>query len=294
MTIEVTYMSGAGNLFSVIDNRKYDFSIEQCSELSRILCEVTDFNKFATEGFLVINQSEGNEEFNVWFFNTDGTSGMMCGNGSRCSVLFAQLNDFYKINELKMEKFFKMAGNYYKFENIGKTIKVYFPPPKKIIQELSLEINSHIFKGNFIDVNSHHYVLNYDEIKDIINEDFDSFEINKFAIPLRRHVYFQPGGSNIDFYKVISTKTIYLRTFERGFEAETAACGTGAISTAISAYLDKYITLPVKIYPTSKQELIIDFKIDNNLTISSLSLEGGAEILNSIYIEIPDSILSKL
>ena len=83
MKIKVTYMSGAGNLFSVIDNRKYDFSIKQGEILAKILCSKNDLNDFQTEGLMFLEKHNENLDFECKFFNPDGSTGMMCGNGGR-------------------------------------------------------------------------------------------------------------------------------------------------------------------------------------------------------------------
>jgi len=107
MKLKVTYMSGAGNLFSIIDNRNYNFGEKLLSLLSPILCNPVQNNTIQSEGLLALNGSK-EYDFETLFFNPDGSHGMMCGNGGRCAVNFALLNNFYYDNNLKNFKINKI------------------------------------------------------------------------------------------------------------------------------------------------------------------------------------------
>lgn len=282
MKFEVTYMSGAGNLFSVIQFDSYPDNLD-LSNIAELLCNTNEFIKFSTEGLIAILPPTSDiTDFEVLFYNPDGSSGMMCGNGGRCAVRYA-LNAGYKANNLK----FKMAGNMYQYEIIEKDIKLYFAPPLEFSPNIDIEINdTAAYIGDYINVGTLHYVINYDDFQEEIGSTFREFKINDIAPAIRNHKEFSPGGVNVNFFQIIDDK-IYLRTYEKGVEAETGACGTGAISTALSLMWKSDLKPPMQIIPTAGEPLEVDFEFIG-LRLSSIILKGPAEIIGKEVIELPD------
>ncbi len=283
MIIEVYYMSGAGNLFSVIDNRKYKFSKKQGKILAPILCTKNEYNDFNSEGLMFLEDKSPSIDFSCKFFNPDGSTGMMCGNGGRAITRFAELNKLIKNKD--NIKFF-MSGNIYKSEIIGSDIKLYMPSPELLPLKLILDNNSSKILGYFNFTGTYHFVVNVDEN----SIDFDNFDINKLGAELRDNWEFEPGGSNINFIK-IKNNIIHLRTFEKGVDAETGACGTGAVAAALTAEEFYNLSFPIEVLPTSGERLIID-KVEENGEITNMILQGPAKILYNIQINIPDNLLS--
>lgn len=277
MDIKVTYMSGAGNLFTVIDNREYKFPKEILSKLAPTLCS----GRIPTEGLLAISDSS-DFDFDADFYNPDGSSGVMCGNGGRCSVLFAgQLNFFGNAEKSIIN--FSMAGEIYKAKLENNSVSLFMPPPIKILQRI--QINEDFFSGktDYINVNSDHIVFDFNDIEH--HSDFFEFDLINFARPLRNLTKLFPNGTNVNVYFIDSDNIIHLRTYERGVEAETASCGTGATSTAISIALAGLARFPITILPKSKSTLIIDIVGDFPNNIDSLILKGSAEIIGyDLYI----------
>jgi diaminopimelate epimerase len=275
-------MSGAGNLFSVINNDNYKLSKETAKLIAPIVCNINEFNNIRTEGLILINSSDDlTNDFFVDFYNPDGSNDAMCGNGSRCAVHFAD-----KFNLItNTNRIFSMADAQYQYIINKDTVKVFFPPLLFKDYKKTISLNGHNISGSFIDVGSKHFVIDYNDISELLNEDFFKFDINSFAPQIRYADEFSPAGVNVNIYNIIDN-LIYLRTYERGVEAETGACGTGAISTSFSVNHHLSIHFPITIIPPSKNELIIDI-IQANNEIINISLEGGAEIFNSEEIEIP-------
>jgi len=277
-------MSGAGNLFSVIDNRKYKFDINTLKQLSPILCSKNEYNNFISEGFIAIEDSDS-YDFTAKFFNPDGSFGAMCGNGGRCAVHFAFHNKFFTNNANIL---FDMADNIYeaKIERDG-NITLKFPPPVEIVLNKIIEIDTLNFNLTYIDVGSPHAVINYSELN--LNMPFREFDISKYGKSIRYHNEFQPSGVNANFY-LIDKNCIQLRTYERGVEAETGACGTGAISTAIAGHFLHGLPFPITIIPPSRQPLSVNCTLVGN-TITNLFLCGPTDILNKTTIDIPKFFL---
>lgn len=290
MKINVTYMSGAGNLFSVINNTDYGYSESELELLAPILCSDNKYNPNRAEGFLAINTSKDKDaEFDVQFYNPDGTKDAMCGNGGRCAVSFAiKKNIFQLLNNTEIK--FSMAGDTYKSKKNGDLIKLYFPPPKAVKTNIQIDLEDMTIFGDYIDVASRHFVIPRNNISFYANVDIETIDFIEFAKPIRNYSKFQPHGVNVSIYQYMNNNSIKIRTFERGVEAETAACGTGAISVAISAVGKGKAHFPLILIPPSGEKLIVDIEGEFPKKIISISLEGGAEILDEYAVEIPDNI----
>lgn len=283
MILDVTYMSGAGNLFTVIDLRKFPFSDEELSVLARLLCNPNQFNGIRTEGFLgVDNAIIENTDFSVKFFNPDGSSGMMCGNGGRCAIRFARRHQFTSKDELA----FSLAETIY-YGNYGEIIDIHFPPPESVTQNVKVEVLDKEFVGDFIQVGTEHFVA-YLQTHSI--EEFKRFEVDRFGRALRFSKLFAPRGTNANFYTEWNGKLL-LRTYERGVEAETGACGTGAISTAIAYSIATKFREKIDIIPSSGLPLSVKIIRNEVEEIVKIILSGHAEVIGSQDISIPDNFV---
>ncbi len=279
--IEVFRMSGAGNLFSIIDNRKYNFDDNQLFYLSKLLSNINDINNFSAEGFLAISDSK-NFDFEVKFYNPDGSSGMMCGNGGRCAIDFALNNMFLEKKHNTVT--FKMANNTYKGSIFDDGISLVLPAPIEIVFNKMLEINNFSISGTYINVSSDHFIINFDDL-DKFGIQFNKSDINTFAPKIRYHQGFDLNGVNVNIFKKVGN-IIYLYTYERGVESITGACGTGAISTAIHCHYIEKIPLPIMIYPPSSIPLFIDFEKNENDEIKNVLLKGHSEIIRRDVLKI--------
>lgn len=278
MDIKITYMSGAGNLFSVIDNRNYNLSKYLLQKLAPKFCSA----RIPTEGLLAINKSDS-VDFDADFYNPDGSSGVMCGNGGRCSVVFAGKYNFIdNLNKNFIE--FSMAGEIYKAKLENDVVSLYMPPPIEISQ--NIKIDEDFFSGftDYINVNSDHIVFNYANLNK--TESFFDFDLVEFAKPLRNLEILFPRGVNVNVYHIDNQNKIHLRTFERGVEAETGACGTGATSTAISLAITGIKEFPIEIIPKSKKNLIIDCVGLFPSKIENMILQGTAEIIGIDFLSV--------
>ncbi|MFN8359409.1 MAG: diaminopimelate epimerase [Candidatus Kapaibacterium sp.] len=275
MKFDVHYMSGAGNLFSVIDGRKLTVSNEEWMVYAPILCG-QDGTQFRTEGLIILNEGAEILDFEAEFFNPDGSHGAMCGNGGRCAVQFAK--QILGLNRVKNFSF-TMAGALYFAEMHGNNVRVHFPQPIEIKRNLQLESGEMTITCDYVDVGSQHIVVDYTHISED-SDSFKTFDIERFAPQFRSHDALAPRGANVNVYALQRDKSVLLRTFERGVEAETGACGTGAISTAISLILAEKTVSPVTIVPTSGKPIVVGW---NDTT---LWLEGPAEFIGKEEITI--------
>jgi diaminopimelate epimerase len=216
MTIVFNKYQGAGNDFIIIDNRKGRFNPSD-SGLIKKLCD-RRFGIGADGLILIKDSSEYN--FEMQYFNSDGFEGSMCGNGGRCSADFALKNGITCNNMI--------------FRAIDGTHKAI--SDKGIIRLQMNDVkDSVIIRDNyFINTGSPHYV--------IFKQNIDNIDVYNEGKRIRLSKDFAPGGTNVNFVEV-QESGIYVRTFERGVEDETLACGTGvtasAIATALTGTTDK-------------------------------------------------------
>jgi len=284
MQIEVEIMSGAGNIFSVIDNFEQKYSPDFFKRYAPLICSQS-YSPKTTEGILVIEPSNSVfKDFSLKFFNPDGSFGMMCGNGGRCAVAFALEKGLVKTNKESIK--FDVWGQEYSAETLGDEIKITFPPPKLIIQNKLVPVGNYNLLGDFIDVGSPHFILNFNSIPMSENYDFFSFPITELGRAIRFHNEFSPEGTNVDFF-TIQNDRIFLRTYERGVEAETGACGTGAIATAVSVFIKNPNKKSLEIIPTSKEKIRVVISTNEN-QIYALNLIGGYRFLGKYKIFIDD------
>ncbi len=254
-------MNGSGNDFIVINNREnvventVDISIE---EFVRRVCKRRE--SIGADGLILI-EKDNDYDFRWRFFNNDGSEVEMCGNGSRCAARFAFLNG---IASLSM-KFSTLAG-VIEAEITGvNTVKVKLTNPKDYKSKIKLEgIDMPV---SFINTGVPHVVYFVNNI-DIVN-------VKELGAKTRYHDYFEDEGTNVNFVEVVDKKTVKIRTYERGVEDETLACGTGSTAAAVIAVLEGKCESPVDVVTRSGKILKV-YVYKNKDSVEKVYLEGDA------------------
>lgn len=229
-----------------------------------------------TEGLMLLEIS--NEyDFECKFFNPDGSTGMMCGNGGRAIVRYA-----YEVNHIHQSQddiVFFMANDIYKAKITSDNIDLTMSEVK-FETDKTLTIDDKKINTYYVDNGSQHIAINIEEF-DII--DINSLNVLDLGKKVRFNKALEPQGANANFYNHDGS-LINLRTYERGVEKETGACGTGAVATAIAAHKKLKIDYPITIIPTSQDRLIIDKEIKDDKIVYHLI--GPANIINQNKLEI--------
>lgn len=255
--ISFTKMSGAGNDFILIDdddNPEFLFSEKTIQKL----CD--RHNGIGADGVILISSSE-QYDFVMNYYNADGSTGSLCGNGARCAVKFA-LNTKRIID--KTTRFLSNNSEYSGEILEDETIQFNLNPPSDLRKNIQLKTSGKDITAHFINTGSPHVV--------IMVEDLDKISVESIGREIRCLAEFTPGGTNVNFVK-IENEEIHIRTYERGVESETLACGTGSVAAAIIYNLTDGIKPPVKILPRSKDKLFVNFDVRNN-EFSNISLTG--------------------
>lgn len=267
MLIEVEHWSGAGNRFVIVDNRKQIIDTHSKNLITN-LCQRKTL-PYAEGVLILIGVNKNNFSCNYEFYNPDGSTGVMCGNGARCAVRYTILNDNLNLNEIELI----LNGCSYKAKildnhNVALRLPLY--------KELRF-IDSWIY----VNVGSHHIVLDGHDLTQSIDE-FHQFDLVKFAnenLNIYRNKTLIPNLNLNIAYLINDCSMIYIRTYENGVYDETQACGTGAVSTAIAFWKKKLLqNRTIHIMPKSERLLTVHLELDNQReNILGMILEGDAQ-----------------
>ncbi|NOS85576.1 MAG: diaminopimelate epimerase [Ignavibacteria bacterium] len=266
--------SGAGNDFVMINNITEKIAFDKQMELTIKLCN-ENFPKI--DGVIFADEPVNkNSAVRMNYYNRDGSFGAMCGNGARCIAMFAYKNGITDKRKFTLEA----VDDVYSAEIVSdEIVTIGFPEPKEVRTDIRITDDAgKPFNVSYTNVGSDHIILfiNEDINKLYLNcTDMDKLDVDNLGRMLRFHKDFDPRGGNVNFAEIQPDGTIRLRTYERGVERETLACGTGIISTGVIGMLKKGISSPVKIKVQSGEILLVNGRIENG-KIMDLSLTGSA------------------
>ena len=249
-----------GNDFVIIDNRRAP--IKSLSQLAKKVCDRK--RSIGADGLLIIEPSK-TCDFKMRIFNSDGSEAQMCGNGSRCIALYAAKKNITS-SEMTIET---LAGLLRASVKSG-IVKVMLTEPKDIRWNFCLMIHKCPYKLSFLNTGVPHVVH--------FVEDLDSIDVKNIGSHLRNHGEFSPEGTNADFVKVVGKNRIQVRTYERGVEDETLACGTGSVASALISADAEKMESPITVETRSGEKLKVYFdKVEGNF--KNVYLEGKAELV---------------
>ncbi|MFO7760133.1 MAG: diaminopimelate epimerase [Desulfobia sp.] len=265
-------MSGAGNDFIIIDHRCPIVSTEDMPSFVKKVCR----RKFSVgaDGLIFIEKSQ-EADFSWQFFNGDGSEAEMCGNGARCAARFA-FNNGIAPREMS---FMTKAGRI-KAGVSGDSVKLAMTAPQDINLGRKVQINNEILTVHSLNTGVPHAI--------ILVENNRETPVKEWGRSIRFHEMFSPAGANVNFLEVTDSNKLYLRTYERGVEDETLACGTGAVAAAITASILGKTKEPVQITTSGGEILKIHFK-QSEAAITDVYLEGPARDIYQGNL-LPDSL----
>lgn len=279
MKISFAKMSGAGNDFIVIDNRSgiitepSKFTIAVCNRRLGI----------GADGILLIETSS-KSDFAMKYYNADGSNAGMCGNGGRCLAKYAFDYGIVTNNNFKFEAF----GHIYEASRITPTVyelKMKDPVNFKPNQEIAL--GSKIIKGNYLNTGTDHSVIFLEDNPGI--GELNAADIFNLGRSIRYHKIYEPIGTNVNFVSKIGTNSIKIRTYERGVEDETLACGTGSVASALLSSIKFGMNSPVNVYVLSGAVLNISFEKNGTSSFNQVKLKGPAETVFNGTIDLHNS-----
>jgi diaminopimelate epimerase len=216
------------------------------------------------DGLILIENSD-KANFKWRFFNADGSEADMCGNGSRCAARFAYAN---KIAPRQMS--FETKAGIIKAELKGKNVKVQLTQPRDLRLDFMIPIDGQNYEACSLNTGVPHVVY--------FVKDLDNTDVFNLGRKTRYHEMFQPAGANANFVKVTGKHKLKIRTYERGVEDETFACGTGSVATALIAGAKGVIASPVTVLTKGGMTLKVYFDWDGK-EFTNVFLEGEARII---------------
>ncbi len=262
-------MNGAGNDFVLIDNRARKMMLSR-DQVVR-LCD--RHRGVGADGVLLLVPPASEKADWAWeFYNSDGSTGEMCGNGARCFARFVQ-----KLTGLTRGFSFETEAGVIKATFQGHRVTVSLTPPKdlRLNEQVALTVGTQTVHS--LNTGVPHAVL--------FVPDADRAMVQQLGPEIRRHAHFGPKGTNVNFVQRLGPNHIRVRTFERGVEGETLACGTGVTASALVAARLHGFTSPVKVQVQGGEELEVSFREDHG-EFADVRLSGPAEFVFEGRIEI--------
>ncbi|MEF3167911.1 MAG: diaminopimelate epimerase [Deltaproteobacteria bacterium] len=254
-----TKMHGGGNDFILIDNRTGVVG-EDAAGLARMLCR----RKFSVgaDGLILIEPSN-TADFRWRFYNADGSEAEMCGNGARCAARFAYLSGIAG-PRLRFET---QAGLIHGEVTDGR-VRIGLSPPQNLVCDIIISVDGKPIKVHHVNTGVPHTIL--------LTDDLDTAPVRELGRAIRFHERFAPAGTNVNFVQVFHPHSIRIRTYERGVEDETLACGTGAAASAIVTSHLSLTKSPVSVLTQGGEELTVHFTTGRDGRIEEVLLEGDA------------------
>ncbi len=269
MLLHFYKMNGAGNDFIVIDNR--DLSIQLDEGTIAALCD--RHRGVGADGLLAVEPAEHGADYKFRYYNADGGEAEMCGNGARCFGRFtAHLDEEAK----EVVTFETMAGTL-SAHMVEENVRIAMSTPHDLRLNLDLPVDGLQGSIHFINTGVPHVV--------VFVEDLQNVDVLKYGTLLRYHEAFAPAGTNVNFAKVLSPQHIAIRTYERGVEDETLACGTGMTACALIHHLLTGAASPVKVDVAGGDTLEIGFSAHGQ-NFNDVTLSGPADFVFEGAIEI--------
>ncbi len=253
-------MVASGNDFVVIDNRQK--IVTKPVEFAKRVCPV--HTAVGADGVLLIENSKRADYF-LRIMNADGSEAEACGNGYRCVGLFA--HEFLR------------AGKHIVFETLAGLIEVdvngrgaivRMARPTGFERDLELALNGRTLHMSFVNIGVPHAV--------IFAQDLEEVPVYELGRAVRYHARFQPRGTNVNFVRVEGRNELSVRTYERGVEDETLACGTGSVAAVVCSVLTDRVQAPVSVHTKSGEILKVNVTRQGD-QIRDVFLEGGAKLV---------------
>jgi diaminopimelate epimerase len=255
-------MQGSGNDFLLIDNRR---NILKGMDLKDLAVKVCDRHYSVGADGLIVIVSSKKADFKWRFFNADGSEAEMCGNGSRCAARFALLNKI-----AKKDMVFETLAGIIHAQVKKDTVKVQLTGASGLRMNIAVPLDSGLRMGHFINTGVPHIVY---LSKDLNNEDVD-----RIGRTTRYHELFKPAGTNVNFIQIQGRHRLRIRTYERGVESETLACGTGSVAAALIAGSLGAASSPIEVLTRGGEKLAVSFERSGD-GFNTIHLEGNAVVL---------------
>ncbi len=266
MLLHFYKMNGAGNDFIIIDNR--DLSIHLDAGTIEALC---DRNRgIGADGLLAVEPAEKGADYKFRYYNADGGEAEMCGNGARCFGRFTA----HLAEEMPDRVTFETLAGTLAAEMVGDHVRIAMSPPKDLQLNTSATVPGVSAPLHFINTGVPHTVAFVPG-----GDAFEEFDVFTHGRAIREHPAFAPAGTNANFATILAPDHIEIRTYERGVEDETLACGTGMVACALIHHILTGAPSPIKVNVAGGDTLEIGFEKSADQTFRNVTLTGPADFV---------------
>ena len=262
MKFAFTKMNGAGNDFVLVDNRQNN--VQLSPEQVVLLCHRQ--RGIGADGLLLLKRCTSGKADWAWeFFNSDGSSAQMCGNGARCFARFIQ-----RVTGVAGKTSFETGAGIIHAQFNGEQVTVTMTDPK------GLKLFENVFAAganrtlHSLDTGVPHAVLFVDDVETVA--------VNELGAAIRSHPHFAPHGTNVNFVQLRDNEPMRVRTFERGVEGETLACGTGVTASALITSRLSQLPSPISVEVQGGDVLQVGFQW-SGLAFKEVTLTGPAQFV---------------
>ena len=269
MMLEFTKMNGAGNDFVLLDNR--DGKTQLTREQVVRLCHRQ--RGIGADGlFLLVPSASGRADWAWEFYNSDGSTADMCGNGARCFARFIQ-----RRAGSGLATTFETGAGIITATFQGERVTVNLTQPKDLHLHQKVPVSAGNLLVHSLNTGVPHAVL--------FVPDADQAMVQQMGAEIRHHAHFAPKGTNVNFVQLLGPNAIRVRTYERGVEGETLACGTGVTASALVAARVHGFTSPVQVQVQGGDRLEVSFT-EAGGEFSDVRLSGPADLVFEGRIEV--------
>jgi diaminopimelate epimerase len=259
--LRFTKMNGAGNDFVLIDNRLGDLRL-----VSDQIVRICDRHRgVGADGVLVLERAANGADFRMRYYNADGGEAEMCGNGARCFARYAS-----RVAGPREQLSFETPAGVIGAKLEGELVRLEMSEPKDLRLGLTIPLPDRKITAHFINSGVPHVVVPVD--------DLEKADVRGLGSAIRRHELFAPKGANVNFLKARGERQIAIRTYERGVEDETLACGTGVVASALIFAAMKNVAGPIGVLVRGGNELQVGFDRAGD-QFKNVTLTGPADFV---------------
>ncbi len=269
MKLHFTKMNGAGNDFVILDNRSYTFNLSK-----QQMAQICDRHRgVGADGLLLVETADtAGADFRMRYYNSDGGEAEMCGNGARCFARFVQ-----KLGACHDRVTFQTLAGVIHAELDGGMVRINLGNPTNLKLREKIRLSRGEVEVSSINTGVPHAI--------IIVENADQAMVGPLGSEIRHHPRFAPTGTNVNFVQLLNKNTIRIRTYERGVEEETLACGTGVVASALVSHILFGSASPVSVKVQGGDTLEVSFQKKSE-GFREVFLKGPADFVFEGSIEI--------
>lgn len=261
-SLHFTKMNGAGNDFVMVDNRDGSLPLSD-AQIAR-LCD--RHRGIGADGLLAVEKAGGKADWRMRYYNADGAEAEMCGNGARCFARFVDRLAPSKNGGIT----FETPAGVISARLDGDRVCLGMSEPGPFADKVTLDVSGQQLDVYSINTGVPHAVVLVDNL--------DGTDVHQLGRALRHHHHFQPRGTNVNFVRQLGPQDLAIRTYERGVEAETLACGTGVVASALTLAALTGAGSPVRVLVKGGDTLTVAF-IQAGGGFTDVTLTGPADFV---------------